>query len=84
MIKPLFNNVVVKPAEKEVKTAAGIYIAESAAERPQLGEIIAIGDVKNMKVGDKVYYKRWGGNEIKEGNEEYLIIEDKDILAIHV
>lgn len=83
MIKPLFNNVLVKPAEAEIKTDSGIIIPDSAKEKPLLGEVIAIGEVKNIKVGDKVLYKAWGGNEVKDGKEEYLIIEDKDILAIY-
>lgn len=82
MIQPIFNNVLVKPDEGEKRTASGLYLAESAVEKPQLGTVIAIGsDVKHLKVGDKVFYKKWGGNEVKHENEEYLIIEDKDIIG---
>lgn len=83
MIRPIHNNVLVKPAEAESKTAGGILIADTAKEKPLLGEVIAVGEVKNMKVGDTVYYKAWGGNEVKFNGQEYLIIEDKDILAIN-
>jgi chaperonin GroES len=83
MIRPIHNNVLVKPAEAESKTAGGILIADTAKEKPLLGEVIAIGEVKNIKVGDTVYYKAWGGNEVKFNGQEYLIIEDKDILAIN-
>lgn len=91
-IKPLFNNVLVKPLEAEEKTVGGIYLPETAKEKPQIGVVMAVGpgDVtpKGEKVkivvavGDKVMYKKWGGNEVKVGNEEWTIVEQKDILAI--
>ena len=91
-IKPLFNNVLIKPLEAEEKTSGGIYLPETAKEKPQVGLIMAVGDgevtpkgeVRKMtvKVGQKVMYKKWGGNEIKVGNEEWTIVEEKDILAI--
>ncbi len=92
-IKPLFANVLVKPVEAEEKTAGGIILPDSAKEKPQVGLVMAIGDgevdegqiVKNsmvVNVGDKVMYKKWGGNEVKVGNEEWTIVEQKDILAI--
>jgi len=91
-IKPLFNNVLVKPLEAEGVTAGGIYLPDSAKEKPTMGLVMAVGDgeitphgdVHKMivKVGDKVMYKKWGGNEVKVGNEEWTIVEEKDILAI--
>ncbi len=92
-IKPLFSNVLVKPVEAEEKTAGGIILPDSAKEKPQIGLVMAVGDgevdegkiVKGsmiVKVGDKVMYKKWGGNEVKIGNEEWTIVEQKDILAI--
>ena len=91
-IKPLFNNVLIKPIEAEEKTSGGIYLPETAKEKPQIGLIMAVcegevtpkGEVRKMtvKVGQKVMYKKWGGNEIKVGNEEWTIVEEKDILAI--
>ncbi len=91
-IKPLFGNVLIKPLEAVEKTAGGIYLPESAKEKPQAGLVMAIGDGEvtpkgekkpmTVKVGQKVMYKKWGGNEVKVGNEEWTIVEEKDILAI--
>jgi len=91
-IKPLFNNVLIKPLEAEAKTASGIIIPDSVKEKPQIGEVMAVGlgDVTPkgekipmiLKVGQKVMYKKWGGNEVKVGHEEWTIVEQKDILAI--
>lgn len=91
-IKPLLDNVLVKPLEEEAKTPAGIVLPDTAKEKPQVGQIMAVGtggiSEKGekipiiVKVGQKVLYKKWGGNEVKIGHEEWLIIEQKDILAI--
>ncbi len=92
-IKPLFSNVLIKPLEAEAKTAGGIILPDTAKEKPQTGLVMAVGDgelnegkiMKDsmlVKAGDKVMYKKWGGNEIKVGNEEWTIVEQKDILAI--
>ncbi len=91
-IKPLFNNVLIKPLEAEAKTASGIIIPDSVKEKPQIGKVMAVGpgDVAPkgekipmiLKVGQKVMYKKWGGNEVKVGHEEWTIVEQKDILAI--
>ena len=91
-IKPLFGNVLVKPLEAETKTASGIILPDTAKKESQVGEIMAVGPGEVtpkgekipmlIKVGQKVMYKKWGGNEVKVGNEEWTIIEQKDILAI--
>jgi len=92
-IKPLFDNVLIKPLEAEEKTASGIILPDTAKEKPQIGLIMAVGQgvfdngkiVPNsmlVKVGQKVMYKKWGGNEVKVGNEEWTIVEQKDILAV--
>lgn len=98
-IKPLFDYVLIKPLEGETKTASGIVLPDSAKEKPQVGEVMAVGPGKEncggccddekcetgemvVKVGDKVLYKKWGGNEVKVGMEEWLLIEQKDIMAI--
>ena len=91
-IQPLHNNVLVRPVKAEEKTAGGILIPDTVKEKPQIGEVMAIGpgDISpkgekhqmSVKVGQKVMYKKWGGNEIKVENEEWTIVEDKDILAI--
>lgn len=91
-IKPLFGNVLIRPIDAETKTAGGIIIPDTAQEKPQMGIVMAVGDgdvtpkgdKKPMvvKVGQKVMYKKWGGNEVKVENEEWTIVEQKDILAI--
>lgn len=91
-IAPLFSNVLIKPVDAESKTASGIIIPDTVKEKPQVGLVMAVGeghvspkgDKEKMvvKVGDKVMYKKWGGNEVKVGNEEWTIVEQKDILAI--
>jgi len=91
-IKPLFDNVLIKPLEEEAKTPSGIVLPDSAKEKPQIGKVMAVGpggltdDGKRIKmlikVGQKVMYKKWGGNEVKVGTEEWLLVEQKDILAI--
>ncbi|MFI5265337.1 MAG: co-chaperone GroES [Candidatus Levyibacteriota bacterium] len=91
-IQPLFGNVLIRPLDAETKTSGGIYIPETAKEKPSMGVIMAIGagnvtpkgDVEKMvvKVGQKVMYKKWGGNEVKVGNEEWTMVDQKDILAI--
>ena len=92
-IKPLGDRVVVKPLEAEAKTKGGIVLPDTAKEKPQEGKVIAVGKGKVMdngsiaplevKVGDKVLYGKYSGNEIttKEG-EELLIMREEDILAI--
>ena len=91
-IKPLFSNVLIKPIDAEEKTASGIILPDSAKEKPQVGLVMAVGEghispkgnkeKMVVKVGDRVMYKKWGGNEVKVGNEEWTIVEQKDILAV--
>ena len=91
-VKPLFDNVLIKPLEEESKTPSGILLPETAKEKPQIGQIMAVGkggvsdDGKKIeiivKIGQKVMYKKWGGNEVKVNGEEWLLVEQKDILAI--
>lgn len=91
-IQPLFDNVLIKPLEAEQTTASGIVLPDSAKEKPQKGEVMAVGPgagsddgrVNKMvvKVGDKVLYKKWGGNEVKVNGEDWMILEQKDIMAI--
>jgi chaperonin GroES len=91
-IQPLFDNVLVKPLDADTKTASGILLPDTVKEKPTKGKVMAVGtgghDEKGnkiefaVKVGDTVYYKKWGGNEIKINGEEWQILEQKDILAI--
>ncbi len=90
-IKPLFDNVLVKPLAAEDTLPSGIILPDSAKEKPQMGQVMAVGpggtDEKGnhvkmiVKVGDKVMYKKWGGNEVKVNGEEWMLVEQKDILA---
>lgn len=89
---PLFDNVLIKPLEGEEKLPSGIVLPDSAKEKPQVGLVMAVGagttdDKGNpvkmvVKIGQKVMYKKWGGNEVKVNGEEWMIVEQKDILAI--
>lgn len=91
-IKPLEDRVVVKPLEAEQTTASGLVIPDTAKEKPQEGEVVAIGagrfDDKgqrvpmDVKVGDKVVFSKYGGTELKYGNEEFLVLGTRDILAV--
>jgi len=91
-IKPLMGYVLVEPSEADTKTASGIYLPESAQEKPAQGTVIACGDdmvleggkvlkcpVKN---GDKVVYKKWGGDEIKVEGKELKLVKFDDLMAI--
>ncbi|HCM82302.1 MAG: 10 kDa chaperonin [Candidatus Gottesmanbacteria bacterium GW2011_GWA2_44_17] len=91
-IQPLFDNVLIKPLEGEDKLPSGIVLPDSAKEKPQKGVVMAVGhgttDDKGkivkmvVKVGDVVMYKKWGGQEIKVQGQEWMMVEQKDILAI--
>ena len=90
-ISPLAGYVLVEPAKQEKQTASGLYLPDSTDEKPQHGTVLAIGDsiwesgVKELKspvkVGDKVIYKKWGGNDFKIGDVEYQFLKFEDILA---
>lgn len=86
-IKPLADRVLIEPTEAESKTASGIYIPDSAQEKPQKGKVIAVGagtkDVEmEVKKGDKVLYGKYSGSEISIDGKDYLILRQSDILAI--
>jgi chaperonin GroES len=91
-VKPLGDRVFVKVSASEEKTAGGIFLPDTAKEKPQVGEIAAVGPGKRaddgtrqeveVKVGDKVLYSKYAGTDIKLGNEEYVLLSEKDILAI--
>jgi chaperonin GroES len=86
-IKPLADRVLVQPAEAEVKTASGLYIPDSAKEKPQKGTVIAVGNGKKdepmtVKVGDTVLYGKYSGTELTVEGSEYLIMRESDIFAI--
>lgn len=90
-IKPLGDRVVVKPIEAEEVTKSGIVLPGTAKEKPQQGEVIAVGSGEyidgkkvelEVKVGDKVIYSKYSGTEIKIDEQDYLILRQNDILAI--
>jgi chaperonin GroES len=92
-LKPLEDRIVVKPLEEETTTASGIVIPDTAKEKPQEGEVVAVGPGRfnedgdariplDVKVGDKVIYSKYGGTEVKVGGEEYLILSARDVLAV--
>jgi len=90
-LQPLADRVLVKPIEKEEKTKSGIYIPDTAKEKPQEGKVLAVGPGKMsdegkliplaLKVGDTVIYSKYGGTEIKVDDEELIILRESDILA---
>lgn len=92
VLKPLADRVVVKPIQMEEKTKGGIVLPDTAKEKPQEGEVIAVGTGRvlengtklapDVKVGDRVIYSKYSGSEVKIEDEEYLIIRESDILAI--
>lgn len=87
MIKPLADRVVVEPQEAQAKTASGIYIPDTAKEKPQQGKVVAVGPGKKdepmeVKVGDVVLYGKYSGTEVTVEEKKYLIIKQSDILAI--
>jgi len=91
-IAPLFDNVLVKPLEGEDRLPSGIVLPDSVKEKPQMGEVMAVGPGSTdehgkhitmvVKVGEKVMYKKWGGQEVKVKGQEWMIVEQKDILAV--
>lgn len=87
MIKPLADRVLVEPKEAETKTASGLYIPDTAKEKPQEGKVIAAGPGKKdepmeVKVDDEVLYGKYAGTEVTVEGKKYLIVKQSDILAI--
>ena len=90
-IRPLFDRVVIKSIDSEETTKSGIVLPGAAKEKPQMAEVIAIGPGGNVdgkeiamqvKVGDKVIYSKYAGNEVKLDGTEYIVIRQSDILAV--
>ncbi|MBN3870088.1 MULTISPECIES: co-chaperone GroES [unclassified Nostoc] len=91
-VKPLSDRVFVKVSASEEKTAGGLYLPDTAKEKPQVGEVVALGPGKRnddgsrqeleIQVGDKVLYSKYAGTDIKLGTEEYVLLSEKDILAV--
>ncbi len=92
-IKPLEDRIVVKPLDAEQTTASGLVIPDTAKEKPQEGEVLAVGPGRfddegekriplDVSVGDVVLYSKYGGTEVKYSGEEYLILSARDVLAV--
>lgn len=91
-VRPLTGYVLVEPSAAETKTASGLYLPDSAQEKPAQGTVVAVGDVivlesgkvigAPVKIGDKVIYKKWGGDEIKLNGIEYKIVKFDDLMAV--
>lgn len=93
-LQPIDERVLIKPIEQEERKVGSIIIPDTAKERPQIGEVVAVGDdvakenetrrklSEIVKVGDRVVYAKYGGTEIKVENVEYLIVSRNDILAV--
>lgn len=92
MLKPLGDRVVIRVLEQEEKTASGIFLPDTAKEKPSQGEIVAVGPGKlqddgkrvalDVKVGDKIIFSKYAGTEVKFEGTKYLIVSERDILAI--
>jgi chaperonin GroES len=90
-VKPLSDRVLIKVGESEEKTPGGILLPDTAKEKPQVGEVVAVGAGKwnedgsrqpmQVKVGEKVLYSKYAGTDIKIGTEDYVLLSEKDILA---
>ena len=93
-IKPLEDRIVVQTLEAEQTTASGLVIPDTAKEKPQEGEVIAVGPGRvddngnrvplDVAVGDRVLYSKYGGTEVKFGSDEYLVLSARDVLAVVV
>ncbi len=91
-LRPLQDRIIVKRMEEEQKTAGGLFIPETAKEKPQRGEIVAVGKGKkkedggvvplDIKAGDKVLFGKYAGTEVKVDGEDYLMMREDDILAV--
>ena len=91
-IRPLHDRIIVKRLEEERKTASGIVIPDTAAEKPDQGEVLAIGKGKiledgkvrplDLKIGDKILFGKYGGTEVKVDGDELLVMREEDVMAV--
>ncbi len=91
-IRPLHDRVIVKRVEPETRTASGLYIPGAAGEKPDQGEVLAVGPGKrddagklipmDVKVGDRVLFGKYSGQAVKVGGEEYLVMREEDIMGV--
>ncbi|MEK7526091.1 MAG: co-chaperone GroES [Patescibacteria group bacterium] len=92
-LRPAAGYILIEPVSAQTQTVSGIYLPDSASEKPQKGTVIAIGDVEvtekgtkasPVKPADVVIYKKWGGNEVKMNGKDYLFVKFEDILATEI
>ncbi|MEA2020235.1 MAG: co-chaperone GroES [Patescibacteria group bacterium] len=91
-VKPLQDYILIEPIEEEEQTPAGIVIPDTAKEKPQEGEVVAVGPGRkneegkriemDVKKGDRVIYKKWGGNDVRVNGKDMLIVREEDVLAV--
>ncbi len=91
-LRPLYDRILIKRVEEETKTAGGLYIPDTAKEKPQQGLVVAVGNGKlqddgsirklELKSGDKILFSKYAGNDIKIDGEEHLILKEDDVLAV--
>ncbi len=82
-LQPLADRLVAKPLEAQDKTASGFYVPDTAKEKPQMGEVVAVGkEVKEIKVGDHVVYSQYKPDTVKIDGDELMIMKEEDVLAI--
>lgn len=91
-LKPLGDRVLIKISDQDEKTAGGIFLPDTAKEKPQVGEVVAVGPGKRnddgnlvpleIAVGNKVLYSKYAGTEVKLGTEDYVLLSERDVLAI--
>ncbi len=82
-LQPLADRLVAKSLEAEDRSPGGIILPDTAKEKPQMGEVVAVGkDVKEVKVGDKIMYTKYGPTEVKVSGEELLLLKEEDVLAV--
>lgn len=92
MIRPLQDRILVQRAEAEEKTASGLYIPDTAKDKPQEGKVVAVGNGKKLDtgdvqkpdvaIGDRILFSKYGGTEVKLDGQEYLIMREDDILGV--
>jgi chaperonin GroES len=82
-LQPLADRIVAKSLEAQTQTKAGLFIPDTAKEKPQMGQVQAVGkDVKEVKVGDQILYTKYGPNEVNVDGEELLLLKEEDVLAV--
>jgi len=81
-IKPLADYVVAQAEKAETKTASGLYLPDKAQEKPKTSKVVAVGgDVKNVKVGDRILYKSYSTTDVKVDGADYILVKEEDVLA---